>query len=273
MSSGLGEQLRACGRYALPTVIEVGRQRYALVKVFKHDFFACTALYGGVGESSGTDRVVLKIGRMGDLVGLPLAWVGEALCRHEWDILRRLQTVNRVPRLVGRYGRTGFVYEYIEGRSLDEQPEVGDDFFDELAGLLTEVHRHRIAYVDMNKRGNILVGADGRPHMIDFQISLHIGGRLLASARWADWLFKRLCREDVYHLNKHKRRIRNDLMSESELTASRKKSDLIELHRKVARPLTRLRRWVLGCLFRRGHLLTDDVAGASPESDPGRWDS
>ena len=271
MGTTLGQQLQACGRHSLPKQIRVAGESYALVRVFKHDFFACTALYGSDHEGPAQQRVVLKIGRLGDFMGLPLAWLGKLLCRHEWEILSRLKAVSDVPKLLGRYGPTGFVYGYIEGQSLDERADVGDDFFDKLADLLTRVHAHRIAYIDMNKRGNILAGTDGRPRLIDFQISLHIGPKVLGSVGLAERVLGWLGQEDIYHLNKHKRRIRKDLMSDSDVADSRKKSQIIQLHRKVSRPLTRLRRRVLAHLFHRGHVITDDTIPMSRESDPQRW--
>lgn len=265
--------MQACGRHALPRRIEVAARTYTLTRVFKHDFFACTALYQGPADGAGPVRLVLKIARAGDFLGLPLAWLGRWLGDHEWDILSTLQGLDNVPKLVSRYGPTGFIYEYIEGQSLDETPHVRNDkFFDQLAELITQLHRRRIVYLDMNKRGNILAGPDGRPNLIDFQISAHIGRRILGAAGLADWILDRLGREDYYHLNKHKRRIRKDLMTPSELTRSRNISGAVAFHRKVFRPLTRLRRLMLRHLFHHGHLLTDETAGAGRESDPRRWD-
>src|SRR6185295_15141631 len=97
---------------------------------------------------------------------------------------------------------------------LSKQHPVPDGFFAQLQALILELHRRGIAYVDTNKPENILLGDDGRPHLIDFQISwdLHDFGNWWLN-RW--WLH-RLQREDFYHILKHKLRLRPDEMTPEE---------------------------------------------------------
>ena len=317
MKTTIGYHFRAWGRKKLPENIIVKNRRYKLKRIFKHDFFAATALYqleqksvadapptivkdadgtsavqrsnagaspaiikepplnsrGYVEDAGGTAavRVVLKLGRHSDFLGLPLRWLGRAICRHETDTLRHLQKLSQIPRLLDEYGDTGFVYEYIEGRSLDENPDLPDDFFDRLEELLKQIHLCRVAYIDLNKRGNVLLGRDNLPHLIDFQIACYIP-RLFRPLRiLTDGLLRLLQKEDFYHLNKHKRRLSRHLMDIEQIHASRQKSPLIKYHRSIARPLTRLRRRVLYFLFRSGQLSLDDTDHANPESDPRRW--
>jgi hypothetical protein len=274
MSNKIGHQLRACGRYPLPEKITVAGLTFEQVCIFKHDFFAATALYErakGSDNSVVPQKMVLKVGRHADLLGIPLAWLGELLCCHEWRILTLVQGMPGIPKLSGRHGKTGFVYEYIEGCSLDERPKLPDDFFDQLESLLEQIHARRIAYVDMNKRGNILLGRNGTACLIDFQISFHIPRRLFGSQFLADCLLNHLRKEDLYHLGKHKRRLRGDLMTAEQIAASRRISGVIALHRTVTRPLTGLRRAVLKYLFRTGRLAPPDPLHYSPETDPARW--
>jgi len=276
MTTGIGQQLKACGRKQLPEVIAAANNHYRLVRIFKHDFFAATALYEFIGpaksdHSSVADLVVLKIGRLSDFFGLPLICLGEILCEHEFSILRRLHGFRGTPRLLGRYGKTGLVYEYIAGKSLDEEVEVPDDFFDQLEELLSGIHALGIAYVDTNKRGNILLGSDNRAYLIDYQISVHIG-RLWRMWFWpAGYLLRTLQREDFYHLYKHKRRFRSDLMDEEQLRRSRRISKWVGLHRALTQPLTNLRRRFLGYLYRHNQLVIDKTIEAHTETDPARW--
>jgi len=107
--------------------------------------------------------------------------------------------------------------------------------------------------------------------MIDFQISWHIPQRLLGFRRMASFALDVLQREDRYHFYEHKRRLRRDLMDEEQLQNSRRVSGWISFHRAGARPFTKLRRRILGYLFKRGRLLTDESASHSPETDPTRW--
>ena len=89
---------------------------------------------------------------------MPLSWLGEVICSHELSILRHLSHLPQVPRVLSDYGRTGFVYDYIEGRSIQDKDKLPEDFFDKLAALLQQVHRRGVVYLDLNKCSNILVG-------------------------------------------------------------------------------------------------------------------
>ena len=84
-------------------------------------------------------------------------------------IYRRLGDLPNVPEMLGLVGETGFLHAFVEGRPLEKGKPVPDGFFAELEALLREVHKRGIAYVDTNKPQNILLGDDGRPHLIDFQ--------------------------------------------------------------------------------------------------------
>ncbi len=278
MGTTIGQQLRACGRNTLPDHIKVGRDSYRLEKVFKHDFFAATALYQRLATPNAPHtpdshpRLVLKIARNADLLGLPCDWLGEFMAAHEANILNQLQNITQVPSLLTKYGRTGILYPFIPGIALDQKPKVPDNFFDNLHTLLQKIHRQRIVYLDMNKRGNILLTDQQLPALIDFQIAMRIPSRLAGSRRLADWLFNSLAREDLYHFKKHKRRFRPDLMAPDEIDQSRRYTFWIALHRALTRPLTNLRRRLLARLYAKGHLLNDDVASTPhSETDPNRW--
>ena len=276
MTTGIGRQLKACGRKKLPRVIEVAHKNYRLARIFKHDFFAATAMYEFIGpdksdNASSAKAVILKMSRQGDFLGLPLGWLGEFIREHEISILRRLQGIGGTPRLLGRYGKTGLIYEYISGKSLAEGVQAPDDFFDQLEELLSKIHALDIAYVDFNKRGNILLGSDNQAYLIDYQISIHIGRLWQWFFGPAGYLLKVLQREDVYHLFKHKRRFRRDLMDEEQLRRSRRISKWVALHRALARPITTIRRYCLGYLYRKNQLMIDKTMETHAETDPSRW--
>ncbi len=275
MKSTIGQQLKALGRYNLPSQLNVNDSVYRLKKIFKHDFFAITSLYEITESSrkisSGSPvRIVLKLNRKADFIGIPFKWLGVAVCENEIEILRALRGVRGVPRYIGQYENVGLIYEFIEGVSLDEKPPLPDDFFDELAKILAEIHKRNVAYIDMNKRGNILLGSDSQPYMIDFQISQRIYWPVFPLMFFGKALLNMFQREDYYHLKKHKRRLAGHLMDEQEKLASRRRSGFINLHRVISRPLTRVRRKILGYLYNRD-MLIDDAGGKTSESDPERW--
>ncbi len=268
MRNHLKNALYACGTAGMPRSVSIADRRWSLVRTFKHDFFAATGLYQAAQhQGDAPERMVLKIGRIQSFLGFPLAWLGRFLKRREVRLLQYLESLEQVPRLVGEYGRNGFAYRYIEGRSLDEKPDVPDCFFDDLEQLLQAIHRLDVCYLDFNKRGNILVGTDKRPHLIDFQISVRLGGR------WCRPLRTMLQREDCYHLLKHKRRLRPDLMTEAERQHAQRRSAAIRIHRFVTVPLRTARRRLLRRLHRKGLLERDDSFDPTPENDPSRFES
>lgn len=238
--------LRALGPLGLPAEIVIGGSHYDFTKAFKHDFFAATGLYRG---ASG--QVVLKMGRRAPLFCFPMSWVGRFLARREIRLLRRAASVAGVPRFLGAYGDVGLVREYIEGRPLSRGDRVEDGFFPRLSAMLDEIHALEMAYVDLEKRENILLGDDGKPYLIDFQISWH----LPSNRAGRSWIARRVLRvlqpADRYHLFKHWRRSRPDQLNPDEWARSFKAPFWIAGHRTLFRPLIRLRRWILVCLGAR----------------------
>lgn len=238
--------LRALGRDGLPERIDAAGCAYSHVGTFKHDFFAATALYQG---PSG--KIVLKVGRVAPLLGIPLDWIGAFLAKRESRLFRLLSSVDGIPRLVGRWGRTGIIHEFVEGEPLAKDTPLSDDFFPRLRAMLVEIHARGMAYVDLEKRENILVGTDGRPYLIDFQISWHLPPNRLGDTWIARWVLSVLQSADDYHLLKHWRRLRPDQLGPEQIARSHRPPFWIAWHRHLFRPLTMLRRRVLVLLGER----------------------
>ena len=143
--------------------------------------------------------------------------------------------------MLGTVGATGFVLEFVNGRPLDGGTSIPDGFFAQLRQIVQQIHHRGIAYVDMNKRANILVGDDGQPHLVDFQISFDLRG-LAGDNFLTRLILARLQREDLYHVNKHHARLRPDELSPEQLAAANKRSVLIRMHRFITKPWFGLRR-------------------------------
>ena len=119
--------------------------------------------------------------------------------------------------------------------------------------------------MDLEKRENILVDSDGRPCLIDFQISWRwpSGGRREGLKRLIPdglgrLLLTKLQEGDRYHLLKHRRRHRPDRLTPEQIEASYHLSVWHDLHRRVSRPLTLLRRSALRVLTGRWRSLKQD---------------
>lgn len=246
--------LRALGHRDLPPTIRHGDRTYRHVKTFKHDFFAATGLYNGP-----DGKAVLKVMRQAPLFGLPLSWLGALVMRHEVRLYRLADGVDGVPHLIGPWGPTGFLHAYAEGRPLARQDVPDDRFFPTLSGMLAAIHRRGAAYVDLEKRENILLGADGKPHLIDFQISWHIPPRRGGNTWIARGILGILQNADRYHLLKHWRRLRPDQLDPAQIADSHRAPFWIRWHRAIFRPLTHLRRRVLVRLGAR-----NSTTGRSP---------
>lgn len=176
-----------------------------------------------------------------------------------------------VPTFIGKLSPTCFAMEFIDGKPLDhhEKPPVG--FFDKLREIFGQMHARGIAYVDANKRSNIIVRPDGTPVVIDFQISLR-----KKSSTMILWPFiKYMQSKDIYHMLKHKRRMSPEELTEEELLLSTKRSGLHWLHRKLTKPYRALRRGYLNKKFREGQLISptaDLETHHQPEKDSWRFD-
>ncbi|MEE8171235.1 MAG: hypothetical protein V3T70_11875 [Phycisphaerae bacterium] len=253
--------LRALGPASLPESVELDGGRYTRVETLKHDFFAATGLYQG-----HKGKAIVKIGRTASLFGLPLWWLGRASMRHEKLLYDLLADLEGIPRWLGELGTTGFAHAYVEGHPMRKGEQLADAFFDQLAALIRAVHDRDAAYVDLEKRENILVGDDGRPWLIDFQISWYLaagrGGR-----RWPwRYVLRVMQSADWYHFAKHLRRHRPDCMTPADQRRLARPPAWIRWHRVWFRPLTLARRRVLTWMGARG-----TPAGRSEEmgNDPG----
>lgn len=262
MAATTPASLKALGRRPLPDEIEVAGRHYVKCRVFKNDFFAVTALYEG-----DAGKVILKVQRQAGFLLLPMTWVGRILAARESAALQRLHDLDAVPKFIGRWGPTGIVREFIEGEPLARERRVPDEFHGRLRAIIKEIHARDMAYVDLEKCENVLVGGDGRPYLFDFQIAWLLprrwGGELWPMRRIRRWLQA----GDLYHLLKLQRRTRPDQLTPEQHKASYKKPWFVGVHRWVTTPFTRVRRMILDRIdprrdsHERGHVTEDHVLG------------
>lgn len=231
----------ALGGKSMPSTVALPKGQFEHIETFKHDFFAATGLYQGPGHH----QVVVKIYRSGSLMGLPLGWAGRWMTARETRHYQALSHVTGIPAFEARLNKYCLVHRYIPGRPLRRDDKVTDQFFDQLAQILEDIHHCGMAYVDLDKSENILLGDDQRPYLIDFQISWQVRPGWLAGSWLSRSLLTRLQKEDWYHFRKHKRRLRRDLLTETEAKLAYRKSFWITAHRIIARPYFIIRRWLL----------------------------
>jgi hypothetical protein len=200
-------------RRTYPQTLEIKGGTYTYEKILKEDFFSINVLYRA--ESGG--RYVLKISDFRFILGFLLTPFAILMSSREYRIYSMVANLPLVPELGPRFGMRGYLHKFIEGKTLHELEREGnrnlpDNFFDKLKVTIDEIHRRRIFYMDLNKQGNIILGDDGQPYLIDYQVCIHFKYR----NRLFDKLFDLFIKEDIYHLYKHKKRFRPDLMTEEE---------------------------------------------------------
>ncbi len=290
-----GRCFYACGDAGLPGQITCLGTRYALEKVLKHDFHAATGLYRrqefevssvkceAAHRRDASDfkletsnfklplRLICKINRRMHFCFVPLGLFGRLLTHSEICNLRRCEGIPEVPQVLARLDPHTYVYEYIEGQSLNENPPLPADFFDRLLLAIEKVHARRLVHFDLHKTGNILVDTEGRPHIIDFQISQYIADWCLVSRRLSNRFRRWLQSYDLYHIYKHKRRFQPQLLTEAEAQLSYNHSPALEIQRAIARPYKRIRRACLRRLYARGILTGTADGGTCMETNPVRW--
>jgi hypothetical protein len=251
--------LRALGAIEPPAEVFIGAGAessgpgcaYHRLTVFKHDSWAATALYQG---SAGL--AVCKFNRQQSILGWPMHGLGRILARREMDILDRLADLPGVPRLLGpvyhhgRHLQHACARTFIPGHPLSMNERVPAGFFDRLEAMLDVMHRRGIAYVDLHKRENILVGDNRVPYLIDFQISFALPRRRHGETSWMQSCLRLLQEADRYHLDKHRRHALGDRRP----VAWGELPWFIRAHRMIGVPVRELRRRLLVALgTRTGH--------------------
>ena len=241
--------LRALGKADPPVEIEVDGYPYRRVDIFKHDSWAATALYEGE-----RGKIVAKFNRRQAILGFPMHWLGKLLAAREARILQYLADLPNVPCYSGKLTAGGaaqpnaVAHDYVEGHPFERGEKVDDNFFPKLQELVKSIHARDLAYVDLSKRENIIVGNDGQPYLVDFQISFILPGWWPGNS----WLIRKFLHlfqgADDYHVLKHFYNSRPDLLTEEQLATARQRPWLIRAFRRVGNPLRSLRRRILSLL-------------------------
>jgi serine/threonine protein kinase len=101
-----------------------------------------------------------------------------------------------------------FLRPFADGLPLHRATALPQNFFQLLEDAARELHAVGVCHNDLHKEQNIVVGTDGRPVLIDFQLATLHPGRPTSGleGRW----FVARCRDDLRHIQKHRRRYTRD---------------------------------------------------------------
>ncbi len=158
-------------------------------------------------------RIVVKDFRNSDFLFRTI--VGPILIRREYGALRKLMGVTGIPALVAKIDRYAIAIEHVSGISLDKRPssDIPNEFYSELRRVIDDMHAHGVAHCDLRSRGNVMLGDDGKPYVIDFGACVFRGRGLNPFIKW---LFSQFVLADCNAVLRIKKRMSPQLLSESE---------------------------------------------------------
>ena len=104
--------------------------------------------------------------------------VGRFLLGRELRALRQLDGLPGIPSQAFRIDALAMAARFVPGRPLSDMPKgpVATEYLLALEALLRQVHARGLVHLDTRGGGNLLIGPDGTPGIIDFQAAL--------STRW-----------------------------------------------------------------------------------------
>jgi hypothetical protein len=172
--------------------------------------------------------------------------VGPLSVRREARALRQLDGVRGVPRLMRVIGHEALLLEYVPGTSARHVPPGGltPEFFERFYRLVERLHEAGVAHCDLRSQGNILVGTDGKPHVVDFTANFRRGRSWNVAARW---IYGKFCEADRVAVARLKKSHAPDLLTDAEnrALARDRKTPLERTARFIGKSVRNISRWLL----------------------------
>lgn len=131
-------------------------------------------------------------------------WLARRLLRREAKALTRLAGLDGVPAL-RRIERDRLVRSLLAGRPLHEARPASADYYRDALRVLRRIHRAGVVHNDLAKEANWICRDGTVAGIVDFELAVCFGRR--------NRIFRRLAREDLRHLLKHKAQYRPDALT------------------------------------------------------------
>lgn len=161
-------------------------------------------------------RVVVKDFRRSDFLFRLI--VGPILIRREAGALRKLSGVEGIPQLVARVDRYALAIQHAGGVSLEKlaRGALTDRFYDDLTQTVRQMHARGVAHCDLRSRGNVILGDDSRPYVVDFAACVFRGRGINP---FFLWLFRQFVAADENAILRIKQRLSPELLTEDDRAA------------------------------------------------------
>lgn len=151
-------------------------------------------LFGEIWQISAGEQ--FHIVRDAGKASVYVRWLARRLLQREARVLAAMEAIDGVPQLID-IGPERLTRSFLPGLPMQRSKPTDPKYFKAAARLLRHLHRIGVVHNDLAKEPNILVGNDGAPAFIDFQLAWFAPQR--------GRLFRLLGYEDLRHLLKHKR--------------------------------------------------------------------
>lgn len=132
---------------------------------------------------------------------------GRFLVWREAKAYKRMKNLQGVPIFIRVIDGLALVTEEIPGTDLGkikDKIELPDGFFDALKDVVDGFHQRGLAHCDLKKAGNILLGHEGRPYIIDWAAAISKSEFRLPLF---DLIYKRFVLDDDNAITKQKLRL------------------------------------------------------------------
>jgi hypothetical protein len=172
--------------------------------------------------------------------------VGPLSTRREARALRQLQGVRGVPEFFARPTSDALLMGHLSGVSVREfkRGTLPAAYFDKLYLLVEAIHDRGVAHCDLRSGGNMLVGPNGEPYIVDFVANFRRGWRWNPLTKW---MYDTLCEADRTAVARLKRKHAPALLTSAELAALKRdrKTPLERGARMIGGSIRNISRWLL----------------------------
>jgi len=147
--------------------------------------------------------------------------IGRWLINRETAVYSQLDGVPGIPSFCHRVDPYALAVEYIEGKNCSQcvAGELEPEFFEGLQQIVAALHARSVAHCDLKKDTNIIVDTEGRPRVIDLAAAIPRTGGPLIQRPLRRWSWPRFARDDVRAIDKLKRKLAPDLLTEEQRQA------------------------------------------------------